>query len=69
MLRVTISLHQTEPFGIIVFKRADAQIFRIVQRPPQPFVIAVPLQQTVAVVNLGTMIVKLMLVVFAEQKH
>ena len=69
MLRILVPLQQAEPFGIIVHKGTDAQIFGIVQRAPQPLAGTVLNQQPVAVMNFWPMVVKPVFGVFSEQKH
>ena len=69
MFRIPVALHQPETFRIVVFKGTYAQIFGIVQRPPQQFAVAVGNQQAVAVMNFGSVIVKPVFGVFAEQEH
>ena len=69
MFGIPITLHQTESFDIFIFKRADAHLQVIIQRPPQPFVITVVYQQAVAVMNLHPVIKKTVFGIFAKQIH
>ena len=69
MAEVAATLQQAEPTRVLDAEVADRQVFRVVQRTPDPLAIAGVNRQAAGIVELATVVEDLGRLVGAEQEH